>query len=113
MIEKTVIEWLKTEISDVGIFGERPEEKPASYILILKTGGGKQNHINTATIAVQSYAPSMYQAAQLNETVKAAMERIILLDEISRCQLNSDYNFTNNETKEYRYQAVFNLIYFD
>ena len=26
--------------------------------------------------------------------------------------LNSDYNFTDTETKEYRYQAVFDINYY-
>ena len=47
-----------------------------------------------------------------NEKVKAAMKRIIEQDEISRSTLNSDYNFTDVITKKYRYQAVYDLKYY-
>ena len=30
---------------------------------------------------------------------------------VFRCELNGDYNFTDTETKRYRYQAVFDLTY--
>ena len=53
----------------------------------------------------------MYNAAKLNEEVKDAMEKIIEYTEISKCSLNSDYNFTDTKTKSYRYQAVFDLVF--
>ena len=53
----------------------------------------------------------MYKAAELNEKVKAAMERLIELDSVSKCELNTDYNFTDTDKKQYRYQAVFDVVY--
>ena len=44
--------------------------------------------------------------------MKAAMEKIIELDDISKCELNSDYNYTDTNRKKYRYQAVFDIVYF-
>ena len=40
------------------------------------------------------------------------MESIDDQDPISRVELNSDYNFTDTSTKRYRYQAVYNFIYY-
>ena len=54
----------------------------------------------------------MYEAAKLNEQLKEVVERLIQLNEISNVSLNSDYNFTDTETKEYRYQAVFDIFYY-
>ncbi len=54
----------------------------------------------------------MYEAAVLNEEVKEAVEGMITLDEVSKVSLNSDYNFTDTTTKEYRYQAVFDINYY-
>ena len=54
----------------------------------------------------------MEAAAELNEQVKAAMEDLADLDEVSACRLNSDYNFTDTTTKHYRYQAVFDLVFY-
>lgn len=83
------------------------------FVIIEKTGGGEENHIRSATIAIQSYADTLYGAAQLNEQVKALMDDITLLPQISACELNSDYNFTDTTKKEYRYQAVYDLVYFE
>lgn len=55
----------------------------------------------------------MYDAARLNERVKAAMDSAAELDAVSASRLNSDYNFTDTTTKRYRYQAVYDLVYFD
>ena len=35
-------------------------------------------------LAIQSYAPSMYEAAKLNERVKAAMDSAAELDAVAR-----------------------------
>ena len=37
---------------------------------------------------------------------------MITLNSISKIKLNSDYNFTDTETKEYRYQAVFDINHY-
>ena len=83
------------------------------FIVIERTGGGEENHIRSATIAIQSYAETLYGAAQLNEQVLALMDDITLLPQISACDLNSDYNFTDTTKKIYRYQAVYDLVYYD
>ena len=60
----------------------------------------------------------MLQAITLNDEVKDALlgdndsYGIIDLDEIIQIELNSDYNFTDTETKEYRYQAIFNITHY-
>ena len=85
---------------------------PESYVIFEKTSSRKRDYANSATFAFQSYTPTLYSAAILNEEVKTAVESMIELDEISGINLNSDYNFTDTETKEYRYQAVFDINYF-
>lgn len=110
MIEKTVLDYLN-DVLDVPAYTEKPEEEPEEYVLIEKTGSSSENHIYSATIVLQSYASSMYLAAVLNEKVKAAMNNIIVLDAVSEVKLNTDYNFTDQTKKRYRYQAVFDLFY--
>ena len=111
MIEKIVLDYLTDKLT-VPVIMEKPKIVPAEYVLIEKTGSSVENHINSATVAIQSVSSnSLYDAAVLNETVKSEMDAIIELSEISRSQLNSDYNFTNTEPKEYRYQAVYDLVF--
>ena len=81
-------------------------------MLIEKTGSARRNYIDMATVALQSYAESMFEAAALNERVKQVMYDIIALPMISKAELNSDYNFTDTAKKEYRYQAVYDITYF-
>ena len=111
MIEKIILDYLSQELS-VPVYMERPESPPAQYVIIEKTGSAKRNQIYDATLAIQSYAPSMFEAAVLNETVKEAMESAISLSEICRVGLNSDYNFTDTAMKAYRYQAVFDITHY-
>ena len=112
MIEKLILDHLTGE--GVTAYLEIPEGGGTPpFCVIEKTGGGQVNHIRNATVAIQSYGASMYLAASLNEQVIQIMENIVSLPEIASCDLNSDYNFTDTTKKEYRYQAVFDLVYYD
>lgn len=111
MIELTIKEFLDGQL-DVPSFFEHQTELPDRYLLIEKVGGGQKNQLKSATVAVQSYGPSLYEAAKLNEQVKEAMLELVTVDAVSGISLNSDYNFTDTETKSYRYQAVFDINYY-
>ena len=117
MIEKIVLDYLNTAL-DVPVYMQSPESypnptaTPTEYVRIEKTGSSRQNYIFTATLAIQSYASTLYKAAELNEKVKEAMQNIITLDEVVSEDLNSDYNFTDETKKQPRYQAVFNLVHY-
>ena len=111
MIESIILNYLADNLT-VPVLMEEPEEQCGEYVLIEKVGSSENDRIQSATVAVQSYAESLYRAAKLNDTVKRAMRDIIVLDSVSRCRLNSDYDFTDTETKRYRYQAVFDLTYY-
>lgn len=117
MIEKIILDYLNgsSAIQEAGLsaFMEVPVVPPAEYITIEKTGSSEENHIRSAMVAIQSYADSLYQAAEINELVIHVMDDMIILPQISRVSLNSDYNFTDTRTKKYRYQAVFNIIYME
>lgn len=111
MIEKILIDYLSNALS-VPVYMERPVNPPSEYVIIQKTGSSKRNQICSAMVAFQSYANTLYAAATLNEAVKTAVEGSTELPEISRAKLNSDYNFTNSASKQYRYQAVFNITHY-
>ena len=110
MIEIVVLNFL-SEILKVPVYMEMPEKQPKEFVLIEKVGSSVEDHIYSVTLALQSYAESLYEAAVLNEEVKKAMDDIVILDSVSRSQLNSDYNFTDTTKKKYRYQAVYDLVY--
>lgn len=111
MIEKIVLDYLSTAL-DIPVCLEIPENPPDIFVLMEKTGSSRSNRVSRATLAVQSWAKSMADAAALNEAVKETMDNITDLDGICSCQLNTDYNFTDTTTKHYRYQAVFDLVFY-
>ena len=112
-IEETVRNYLNEQL-DCPVWLEVPEgiSPPAEYVLIQKTASGRTNHIDSAIIAIQSYGERLVDAMDLNESVKAAMDSLITLDSVSRAALNSDYNFTDTQTKVYRYQAVYDITHY-
>jgi len=116
MIETVILDYLiEQNIEGIGgnVFMEVPETPPGKYIVIEKTGSGRTNRIDDASFAVQSISGnSLLEAAQINDAVKAAMDVFAeRSSKIYSCRLDTDYNFTNPATREYRYQAVYNIYY--
>lgn len=112
MIEQTILEHLSGAL-DVMCVMETPAKAPASFVVVEKTGDSRENLICTAILAVQSYGETLYEAAALNSAVKSAMFTAARLPEIAAVRLNSDYNFTDTSAKRYRYQAVFDVTYYE
>ena len=111
MIEKTIRDFLLTVLT-VPVYTDIPAEPPASFVLIERTGGGETEHIRSAMVAIQSYAASRLAAGELHESVLSLMKRLIELDSISACDLNAEYDYTDTTTKQFRYQAVCDIIYY-
>jgi len=109
MIEKTILDYLKD--NDVNAYMERPSTEPAEYVLLEKTSSSTRDMVTTSTIAIQSYAKSLYEAASLNEHIKELMKEVDTLIGVSASKLVSDYNYTNTAAKRYRYQAVFEITH--
>ena len=114
MIEQIVFDYLTGELEDIPVYMQVPETNTGSetFVVLEKTGSSISNFIGEAMIAVQSYAPTLYEAATLNEQVKTAMFEIVSLDEVTAVMLNGDYNFTDESRKQPRYQAVFELSHY-
>lgn len=110
MIEKIVLEHLKKELR-VPVSMEVPHGQK-EYVVIEKVGGGKEEHISSAMMAIQSYGDSLLRASAINELVKKAMESLTDHGDVCRVELNSDYNYTDTEKKKYRYQAVFDIFHY-
>jgi len=113
MIEIIILNYLKTKLT-IPVHLEKPEPLPTDgkYVLFEKTGSNRLNKTGGSTFAFQSYANSMYDAATLNEETKQAVNSLIELDEIVSVKLNTDYNFTDTTTKQYRYQAIYDIKHY-
>lgn len=88
---------------------ERPLDYPAVFFELT---GSRGRYIRESTFAFQSYASSLYNACLLNDEVISAVQDMEELDEIVSVSLNSTYNYTDTTTKEYRYQAVFDIKHY-
>lgn len=110
MIELMVRRYLAEALS-VPVHMEMPEHPPDALVLVEKTGSSETDHIRRATLAVQSYAPSLAEAARLNEQVKEQLGRMPAAEQVFAVRVVSDYNYTDTNTKRYRYQAVVEAVY--
>ena len=111
MIELIIKQYLDNHF-DAPVFLEHQINKPNEFILFEKTGSSVNNKLPSSTFAFQSYSTSLYNAARLNERLKSVLNRLIELKEIVSIKLESDYNYTAVDTKQYRYQAVFTIKHY-
>ncbi len=84
MIELMVRRYLAEALS-VPVRMEMPEHPPDALVLVEKTGSSETDHIRRATLAVQSYAPSLAEAARLNEQVKEQLGRMPAAEQVLPC----------------------------
>ena len=112
MIEEIVRDYLLAGLS-VPVYVDVPAEPPESYVVIERTGGGETDHIRSAMVAIQSYGASRYDAATLHEDVLLLLKNLIELENVSASDLNAEYDYTDTTTNRYRYQAVFDIIYYN
>ena len=110
MIETALIRFLNDH--DLPAYLEHEENMPQEYVIVEKIGGSETDHVPSAILALQSYSSTLLGAAELNERLKQLMKSFAELDTICRVALNSDYNYTDTETKQYRYQAVYEIKYY-
>ena len=116
MIEKVIIDYLNEHLTDANAYTQEPENKNPSgsyFITVEKTGSQMTDHLYTSVIAVQSYAPSQYGAASLDETVRTLMLQIPdYVADVSGVRLIGNSNYTDTSKRQYRYQAVFDVIHY-
>lgn len=110
MIEKTVRDWLVSRLS-VPVNFQTPEGPPNLYVRLQKTGSIDNEGAITSTFALQSVGKSLLEVMRLNEKIKDEMPPMVELENVFRCHLEGDYDFTDTSTREYRYQAVFQITH--
>lgn len=112
MVETVVLNYLENKLG-VPIYMEHPEHNEGQYVIVERTSASMNNRIMRGTFAFQSYGNSLLDCALLNTRLVEAMISIVELDSVSSSKLNTFYNFTDTSKKLYRYQAVFDLVYYD
>lgn len=116
LIEKVVKDFLDGKV-DCPVLLEDTEGRAIKRVLIEKTSG-RGEFTYESTLAIQSYGRTLYEASVLNQTVISLLlkedDGFGLLSErdVLSVELNSNYNYTDTSTKEYRYQAVFDIRHY-
>lgn len=115
-IEQFVIDYLERTLG-ISAYGQIPEnpnpsDDPQDFIVVQLTGSTMADHLWESTLAIQSYSDTLAKASRLNSRAVRAMLDIISEKEISRSYLNSAYEYTDESTKQHRYQAVFVLNHY-
>lgn len=113
MVETALRAYL-ADLLDVPVYLDTPPDHGTTYVTIERVGSGRSDRLNTYRMAVQSYGASKAEAAALNESVKEVMlTDVVYMTDIGGIRLESDYDYTDTSTKAYRYQAVFEVVYYD
>ena len=112
MIELDIKNFIESEF-DYPAYMERPQTAIDTFFVIEKISGSRDEQIDFARVAVQTFAPSMYQAASLCEQLNDEMlNNFVTLPNITKVKLNSSYDHTDTTTKKYRYQSLFEIYYY-
>lgn len=95
------------------VYAETPVNPPDDYVLIQRTGGASENQIRSYNIYTETVSrKDKLTAATLHEEVVEAMLQMPDTADVYRCRLNSDYDATRADRKEYRYQALWEITAF-
>lgn len=111
MIEKVILDFVADAL-DVPVRMEIPADRPPRLVVLKRSGRGRENGLYAANLIAESHAESLVQAAELNEQVKAVLDGLDTLDQISSAELATDYPVTDTGSKQYRYQAVYEIYHY-
>lgn len=112
MIEIIVKEHLESR-QGAPVFFEFPKEAPDRFLVIKKEGNPRENLVSSALIIVDSYGPSLLEAAMLNESVIKHLDALTEHPDISASKRSGDYPAFDTKNSRYRYQAVQTITYYE
>lgn len=110
-IEAEIIAYL-SGVLELPIVADVPNPRPERFVLVERTGGSDlEKYVDCPTVAVQSWAPTRFEASTVSRDVDA-----LLLDmpgevlNVMSCERNSLYNFPDPDSRQARYQGVYEFI---
>jgi len=113
LIEKVVLDHLKTKLNSNDIYLETPEVVPAEFVEFRIEARGDANYISAVTFEIYSEADSKLAAANLDKRVRDAMGSLIEGDLIASSKLGGGRSEMDNALKKYRYVSYYNVIFYD
>lgn len=111
MIEQIVLNFMAERLP-VPVSMELPADPPEQFVVLKKGDSSRENFVDTSMFVADSYADSLFHAAQLNERVIAAFDDLTDLDLVSSSTRGGDYAFPDTYNKKYRYQAIQTITHY-
>ena len=110
-IEEIAINYLlAANVVGTDVYAEVPLDPPDKYVLVQRSSGSYQNELRHIGLYTEVRCrTSKLEAAELHEAVVAAMRSMRDHTPVFRCELVSDYDAALTSTKEYRFQALFEI----
>ena len=99
------------EVMEEPCYMQIPEVETLPFVAMQNIGESGTRFVKDVTISFQSYADTLYKAAELNEKVKEAVYNMVSVKNISAVSLNSSSYQPDTRYKRYRYQALFVITY--
>ena len=112
MIEDLMLDTLN-ELLDVPVYPEIPEQTEEEYVILNLVKGTNRYGLAEMSIICDSYASSMYLAAQLNGQVERALESLISFSWIRDITRNSSYPANDTTKKGYRHNCNYDCYYYE
>ena len=110
LIEKLVLEYLQRKLDMPEVYVQLPDTIPDKFVIFSIVGRGKANQIDAVTMEFESYGASKFDAAELDESVRAAMEMIGDEEDVS-CRFGGGNDNPDTVLKKHRYRSYFNLYF--
>ena len=95
----------------VPVSGCVPHPVPDEFVTVELTGSSRVDQIDHVTLSIECWSTSRESACELMTLVDAAMKRSPENDAVSRCELETAYNDTDQETHRPRYHARYGIVY--
>lgn len=113
-VEVDLIDWLNGDPLLVAESFEAsldiPEQRPARFITVERTGGPESRFIGSPTLAVQVWAKYRFEAADFAGKVAKSIRAAVALPHFARVNVSSIYNFPDPDSGHARYQLTVEVI---
>lgn len=111
MLEVTIKQFLETRVN-VPVYLEVPADAAKEYYAIERVGGSEDEKIFHSSVTIESVGKSLYSAALMDENLYNIMCDLPTMPDVSSINLNSHYNATDTERKQYKYKALFDINHY-
>lgn len=111
IIEKEILNYLNSE--DVGLtaYAERPNNPPTEYCLVARVSGEINETIRRATVDIDVYSDTLYNASVLNEQLITAMNDFVH-DSVSKIDCVGDAQNMDLQNKIYAYRTTWQIYFY-